>query len=101
MSDREKLREKLIELIAMTTVEQVFCTSSGEVVSRYWCRAVADEGIAKIADHLIAHGVTVQKHGRWESLISIFMDTLAIVALNVGLRHRIKIKTTAPTAALI
>lgn len=59
-------REKLIELLAMTTVEQVFCTSSGEVVSRYWCRAVADEDVARVADHLIAHGVTVQKHGRWE-----------------------------------
>lgn len=61
MSDREKL----IELISEPIVLQVFCTSDGEPVSRYWCRAVADEDVGVVVDHLIANGVTVQKHGRW------------------------------------
>ena len=39
------VREKLVELFAVTSLEF--------------------EDAVTLADHLIAHGVTVQKHGRW------------------------------------
>lgn len=61
----EDMREYLVELIRCATVEQVFCTSDMRPVSRQICRVVADDEVDILADHLISHGVTVQKHGRW------------------------------------
>ena len=49
------VREKLVELI-----EQ-----SGACFECFPVGDYEQEQIEKIANHLIAHGVTVQKHGRW------------------------------------
>lgn len=49
--------EKLVEILKQAPFE-------GKVLDEWWW----DEKIRIIADHLIAHGVTVQKHGYWVSL---------------------------------
>lgn len=62
-------RERLIELIAATK----YCPSS-ETDEFYICNECPygkEDNCreAYIADHLIAHGVTVQKHGQWVNAI--------------------------------
>jgi hypothetical protein len=52
------IREKLVELI----------DESGACFTCFPCGDYDKEEKYKIADHLIANGVTVQKHGRWVSL---------------------------------
>lgn len=55
MNDRERLiEERLIKLLRLAPHED-----------RKLCNWIRDDSIKKIADHLIANGVTVQKHGRW------------------------------------
>lgn len=51
------VREKLVEILKQAPFE-------GKVLDEWWW----EEKIRIIADHLIAHGVTVQKHGYWVSL---------------------------------
>ena len=48
------MKEKLIELLKEAPFE-------GQVLDYWWF----EEKIARIADHLIANGVTVQKKGEW------------------------------------
>lgn len=51
------IREKLVEILKQAPFE-------GKVLDEWWW----EEKIRIIADHLIAHGVTVQERGYWESL---------------------------------
>ena len=51
------VREKLVEILKQAPFE-------GKVLDEWWW----EEKIRIIADHLIAHGVTVQERGYWESL---------------------------------
>ena len=55
------VREKLVELLA-----------------EYFCVDPAYYGIeaAHLADHLIAHGVTVQNHGYWETVVEVKDNTV-------------------------
>lgn len=34
------------------------------------------QGIEKLAEHLIAHGVTVQEHGYWETVVEVRDNTV-------------------------
>ena len=59
------VREKLVELMCESplgskTFEQQYYKST----------------ITKIADHLIAHGVTVQEHGYWETVVEVRDNTV-------------------------
>ena len=49
------VREKLVDILKQAPFE-------GKVLDEWWF----EEKIAKIADHLIANGVTVQECGRWK-----------------------------------
>ena len=51
------VREKLVEILKQAPFE-------GKVLDEWWW----EEKIARIADHLIAHGVTAQECGHWISL---------------------------------
>ena len=51
------VREKLVEILKQAPFE-------GKVLDEWWW----EEKIRIIVDHLIAHGVTVQERGYWESL---------------------------------
>ena len=51
------VREKLVELIES---------------ARYWGSNTSEE----IADHLISNGVTVQKHGYWETVVEVKDNTV-------------------------
>ena len=53
------VREKLVELL-----NEVQETGVNEIPAGFGCTReyIKNE---KVASHLIAHGVTVQKHGRW------------------------------------
>ena len=52
-------REKLVELISETLL---------------WEDVTIENVCKQVADHLIANGVTVQKHGRWEIFLSDYDD---------------------------
>ena len=51
------VREKLVELIES---------------ARYWGSNTSEE----IADNLIAHGITVQEHGYWETVVEVMDNTV-------------------------
>ena len=51
------VREKLVELIES---------------ARYWGSNTSEE----IADNLIAHGITVQEHGYWETVVEVRDNTV-------------------------
>ena len=51
------VKEKLVELIES---------------ARYWGSNTSEE----IADHLISNGVTVQKHGYWETVVEVKDNTV-------------------------
>lgn len=56
-------REKLIELLGLA--EDAYLDAMCEEESAERRVALAKNAYAFYADHLIANGVTVQKHGRW------------------------------------
>ena len=51
------VREKLVEILKQAPFE-------GKVLDEWWW----EEKIKRIADHLIANGVTVQEYGYWVSV---------------------------------
>ena len=59
-------REKLVELLDTAKIKQAFRSSTGTVVGLYHAKAVDSDFVKPLAELLIANGVTVQKHGRWE-----------------------------------
>lgn len=51
-------KEKLIDLIGQK-IESVWGVDDDDIMG------IACESFEKLADHLLANGVTIQKHGRW------------------------------------
>ena len=60
------VREKLVELIGSTEY------GNGSLVGKNFQKGF----IEKIASNLIAHGVTVQEHGYWETVVEVRDNTV-------------------------
>ena len=57
--------EKLVEILKQAPFE-------GKVLDEWWW----EESIKRIAEHLIANGVTVQEHGYWETVVEVRDNTV-------------------------
>ena len=57
-------REKLVELLG--AAEDDYLEKISEVMTQEQRYEIVKNAYAYYADHLLANGVTVQKHGRWE-----------------------------------
>ena len=66
-------REKLIELICSTEY------GNGSLIGNNFQKGFVE----KIADHLIANGVTIQKHGKWEMISHSEVEPVADYACSV------------------
>ena len=58
-------REILVELLDNATVTQGIYMGKDKPVFTQEVKAIEKRHVPEVADYLISHGVTVQKHGRW------------------------------------